>query len=496
MPYFLLYLVKFSLSLALLYIFYQLVLRRLTFYTWNRWCLLGYSALSFVVPFINISSMLEDEKIQAIPVFYYIPSLDEFTNGKAVSTLNSPGLNYVEISIVILIAGIVILFTRLLVRLASYAALLRQSRLVSKNGISLYEVNKTIIPFSFGNSIFINPGMHSEKELEEIIRHEFVHVKQKHTIDILWAEILCIINWYNPFAWLLRKSIRQNLEFIADDKVLQNGINKKEYQYLLLKVIGNNQFSIASQFNFSSLKKRIAMMNKIKSARVHLTKFAFLVPLLAVLLLAFRSSMSNRTKSLPALPAYSLKDTVWPVNNQGYNVSVAGINGHCTVLVRDKKGKEVNKVDLLKWKEKAEEFETKYGTMETPENVYTAIAAQEATEPTVTIAPFSAYNTNIFTLGPAGLITGDEDIVVTITKTTTTKELDEIIQQMKDKGIEMVINNKNYDNGNLTAVSGTLKANESKSNFTATDFKNLKLAVVKREGKFYFKIVVNDPNFC
>ena len=190
------------------------------------------------------------------------------------------------------------------------------------------------------------------------------------------------------------------------------------------------------------------------------------------------------------------KDTVWPVNKQGYNVSVTGINGHCTVLVRDKKGKEVNKVDLLKWKEKAEDFETKYGQMESVENVHTAMAAQEAGEPNVVIAPFSAYSNNIFTIGPSTIITGDEDIVVTITKSTTIKELDEIIQQMKDKGIEMVINNKNYDNGSLVAISGTLKANDSKSNFTATDFKNVKLAVIKREGKYYFKIVVNDPNFC
>ena len=120
--------------------------------------------------------------------------------------------------------------------------------------------------------------------------HEYVHVKQKHTVDILWSEFICIINWYNPFAWLMRHSIRQNLEFIADDSVITTGIDKKNYQYLLLKVIGNNQYSIAQKFNFSSLKKRIAMMNKMKSARVHLIKFLFLLPLIAVLLVAFKNN--------------------------------------------------------------------------------------------------------------------------------------------------------------------------------------------------------------
>src|SRR4029453_17672904 len=102
------------------------------------------------------------------------------------------------------------------------------------------------------------------------------HVKQRHSIDIIWGEILCMLNWYNPFAWLLKSAIRQNLEFIADNKVMEHGIDKKEYQYLLLKVIGNNQFSIAPKFNFSSLKKRIAMMNKMKTAGVHLVKFLFI----------------------------------------------------------------------------------------------------------------------------------------------------------------------------------------------------------------------------
>ena len=131
----------------------------------------------------------------------------------------------------------------------------RKAQLLSVDGMKLYQVNKNIIPFSFGNAVFINSELHSEDELREIIRHEFVHVKQRHTLDILWSEWLCIINWYNPFAWMLKRSIRQNLEFIADNKVLQNGVDRKQYQYLLLKVIGNNHFSIAPKFNFSSLKK-------------------------------------------------------------------------------------------------------------------------------------------------------------------------------------------------------------------------------------------------
>ena len=171
--------------------------------------------------------------------------------------------------------------------------MMKRAKAIPGDKVNLFQVDENIIPFSFGNSIFINQHLHTAEELQEIIRHEFVHVKQKHSVDIIWGEVLCLVNWYNPFAWLLKKSIRQNLEFIADNKVLENGIDKKQYQYLLLKVIGNNQFSIAPKFNFSSLKKRIAMMNKLKTAKLHLVRFLFILPLLAVILLSFRKQIGD-----------------------------------------------------------------------------------------------------------------------------------------------------------------------------------------------------------
>ena len=139
----------------------------------------------------------------------------------------------------------------------SFRKMMRKAEWIPAEGMNIYQINEAIIPFSFGNSIFINSTQHTENELREIIRHEFIHVKQKHTADILWAELMCMLNWYNPFAWALKNAMRQNLEFIADHQVLENGVDKKQYQYLLLKVIGNDQFSIAQKFNFSSLKKNV-----------------------------------------------------------------------------------------------------------------------------------------------------------------------------------------------------------------------------------------------
>jgi TonB-dependent SusC/RagA subfamily outer membrane receptor len=195
--------------------------------------------------------------------------------------------------ILVFIIGVIIFLVRLAMQFYSYLQLQRSSELLTDMPVKLYHVDKNIVPFSFGNAIFINQEQHNESELREIIRHEFVHVKQRHTADMIWAEVLCIVNWYNPFAWMIKKVIRQNLEFIADQQVLQNGLDKKQYQYLLLKVAGSPAFRIANQFNFSFLKKRIAMMNKMKSARLHLVKFAFVLPLIAVLLLSFREQIGG-----------------------------------------------------------------------------------------------------------------------------------------------------------------------------------------------------------
>ncbi|HXL54780.1 MAG TPA: hypothetical protein VN958_00900, partial [Chitinophagaceae bacterium] len=107
------------------------------------------------------------------------------------------------------------------------------------------------------------------------------------------AEVICIFNWYNPFAWLIKHALKQNLEFLADDVVIKKGADKKNYQYLLLKVIGHSPLTIATNLNFSSLKKRIYMMNKTKTSKKHLLKFLFALPLTGLMMLAFRDTDSN-----------------------------------------------------------------------------------------------------------------------------------------------------------------------------------------------------------
>ena len=295
MPVVPLFLLKLSVSLAAVWCFYQVVLRRLTFFKLNRWYLAGYTLVSIFVAFIDIGPMIPEGPAGEPAVIQYIPAIGGLPAGgvsRAAASLPQYGARVSEWTVVLLVLalGAGLLLLRSVVRWASLLRLRRSAKLIEGEGVRIYQVDEPIIPFSFGNAIYINQRLHSEKEWEDIILHEYVHIRQKHTADILLAELLCIVNWYNPFAWLIRHSIRQNLEFLADQQVLENGVDRKGYQYHLLKVVGEPRYRLANNFNFSSLRKRIIMMNKMRSAKAHLLKLLFVLPLVAVLLLAFRNT--------------------------------------------------------------------------------------------------------------------------------------------------------------------------------------------------------------
>lgn len=397
MPFLFIYILKLSVSLAVVFLFYHFILRKLTFYNWNRWYLLGYSLLSFFIPFIDISPALHKNEltnatvVQWVPVFY--KQADE-----------NSSISYWNIISLLVITGMLIMLTRLVMQLISFRSMRKKAQLISGEDIQLYQVNESIIPFSFGNAVFINRNLHTAEELEEIIRHEFVHVKQRHSIDIIFGELLCLFNWYNPFAWLIKSSIRQNLEFVADNKVLENGINRKQYQYLLLKVIGNNHFSIAQKFNFSSLKKRIAMMNKNKSTKMHLLRFLFLLPVLAVILVSFRKeigdTLKGKQKQLPIMPGLSMTDNTDTIpditdkNSRGYIISVKDNNGNCLLVIKDKNGREVKRILLTEWNKDAEKYEALYGELPPPPPPSSVYLAS-----TVTERDFLQHNKDVKNIG-------------------------------------------------------------------------------------------------
>jgi len=295
------YLIKLTIGLSVTSLFYVIVLGRHTFYNWNRWYLLIYSALSFVIPFIDISPALERSSFVESKLVEAIPTVQDFTVVKTRSAEGEPpfvipepdttvGLElWQQILIGLFFLGVLVMIVRLAMNWICYLSIKRKAALITDEDVQIYYTSREIVPFSFGRGIFVNPALHDESELQEIFLHELVHVKQKHSVDIIWAEILCVLNWYNPFAWLIRHAIRQNHEYIADRAVLEHGVNAKEYQYLLLKVVGVPEVWLANQFNFSSLKRRIIMMNKNKTAPIFLLTFLFGLPLLVLSVIIFRN---------------------------------------------------------------------------------------------------------------------------------------------------------------------------------------------------------------
>ncbi|WP_051268118.1 M56 family metallopeptidase [Terrimonas ferruginea] len=300
----LLYLLKLSLSLGVMYIFYRLVLQRFTFYRHNRWYLLLYSMVSFLIPLIDLTDLWSPSSPGMQQVKEWVPPVTQYARPAA----EAAGLSTWVMGL--LVAVSLFLLIRICVRLWSLRQLRSKASLLRDGQVKVYQVEEPIAPFSFGNAIYINQHQHTAGELENILRHEFVHVRERHTVDMLWAEFLCLINWYNPAAWLIRKAIRQNLEFIADNRVLATGVDKKEYQYLLLQVLGQRPVPAGISFNVSSLKKRIAMMNKNKTARAHLSWFLLLLPVASIVLLSFRSNWPPAKTTIAIAPAWPLTDTV------------------------------------------------------------------------------------------------------------------------------------------------------------------------------------------
>ena len=130
----------------------------------------------------------------------------------------------------------------------------------------------------------MNPAAVKEDEISEILTHEMAHVKQHHSVDVLLAEMVSICCWMNPFAWLLKREVRLNLEFLADRKVMEAGFATKSYQYHLLGLAYNHKYGLSNNFNFSHLKQRIIMMNKKKSnAAGHIKYALFVLPAFALL---------------------------------------------------------------------------------------------------------------------------------------------------------------------------------------------------------------------
>ena len=178
MNFFFIYLIKFSISIAAVWLFYQLVLRKLTFHNWNRWYLVGYTALSFFLAATNITPLLKWKELENNETVRLVPLLN--LEGKEIVITGQPAIvntswTAMQWMLFICVVGTIILLLRFFLQYLSFLRIRSQAQLVSDDGMKLYQVNSDIMPFSFGNAIFINQQLHTEDELKDIIRHAHSH---------------------------------------------------------------------------------------------------------------------------------------------------------------------------------------------------------------------------------------------------------------------------------------------------------------------------------
>ncbi|MCH4833484.1 MULTISPECIES: M56 family metallopeptidase [Flavobacterium] len=280
------YITKVNILITIFYIAYHFFVSKETFFYKNRWFLLSGLITSVILPLIFIRKyIIIRSQITSNPSF-----LQTTTNYSSIDY--SESTSFINWTIIIASVYFIIsltLFIRLVISFFSLYKLLSKEDVIRKGSFKLVDSDKDIAPFSFFNYIVYNSDFYTEEELQYVLVHERVHSKEKHTIDMLITSIFCILFWFNPFIWLYKKAIVQNLEYIADQKASYLSKDKIKYQKTLLKVITQrNYFSISNHFNSSLIKNRIIMLNQSQSKKRKSWKYALIIPMLAVFIFFFQ----------------------------------------------------------------------------------------------------------------------------------------------------------------------------------------------------------------
>ena len=339
------YLIKVNASIILFYLCYKLLFQRDTFWMLRRTYLMVSVLFSFIYPLFSIEGWLKKQE----PIMSAISSiqLDELVISP--SGVRNLGLFTVE-NVLWAVFGLVALFMTFHILIQFYTIVRRRLKgtKTSLMHIPIIRIDEKITPFSFFQWIFINPKLYSESETAVILEHELTHVRQYHSVDVIVAQIQKMFCWFNPAAWLLEREIRHNLEYLADNQVLNSGFEPKKYQYHLLSLSYEPAESkLGNQFNVSPIKKRIKMMNSKKTKKSGLLKYALIIPIALVMLL-----MSTMQDMIAAT-----KNSVLEQTPQEVKIPISSskiVQGKRTSVDSEKKGIAVAEIKEHKEKESAE----------------------------------------------------------------------------------------------------------------------------------------------
>ena len=349
---FFVYILKSSVCLAVFYLFYRLLLSKETFHRFNRFALLGILLLSCIVPFMEVTVKEPTEVHQQFLTF------EELLLTVGVSPVEEAGnimlvsdFTWREMLLLVYLSGIVFFLIRTVWSLFRMLHLIRDSRIVSReNGITIIAHRKNIAPFSWMKFVLI-----SETDLlengTEILVHEVAHIRKRHSIDLLVADICIFFQWFNPASWLLKQELQDIHEYEADECVINQGIDAKKYQLLLIKkAVGTRLYSMANSFNHSSLKKRITMMIRKKSNPWARVKYLYVLPLATVAVTVFaRPEVSQPLEEISNVKVSDLSDAMktYTDKNQQNNQSAPDKKIRLSMKVVDETGQPVPQATVV-----------------------------------------------------------------------------------------------------------------------------------------------------
>jgi beta-lactamase regulating signal transducer with metallopeptidase domain len=281
----LMYFAKVNGLIILFYLMYVVFLRKETFFVSNRWYFLTGLLLSLILPLITFTKTIW---VEPTPIPEYYENVIPITYNTIETHTQAP-LDWTLILMSVYFVISILIILKIGVELVSFFRRIQKQNKQKESNYTLVDSNSAENPFSFFSYIVINKDMFTEEELQHILTHESIHVKQRHSFDVLIGKVFCAIFWVNPIIWLYRKAMLQNLEFIADNETFQQIENKYEYQKTLLKVVNHqHDLSITNQFYQSLIKKRIVMLHTNQSNKKNVWKYATILPLLVGFMLLFQ----------------------------------------------------------------------------------------------------------------------------------------------------------------------------------------------------------------
>ena len=274
---FLIYDAKVAVLIVVFYMFYRLLLSKETFHRVNRVVLLSTAVLSFILP-LCVITMHKTVVMSAMPVV----SVGDVQ--MEVAADEQPALWQYVVPLLYII-GVVVVLSRTLLSVWRVLMLVRRSeRIPQADGTTLCVVPDQVPPFSFCSYIVMNRNDYHTGD-SAILAHERGHIRLHHSCDVLLVDLLTALQWFNPAMWMLRADLRAIHEYEADGAVLSQGINARQYQYLLItKAASIGGYSIANGISHSTLKNRITMMLQKKSPRSRFMKLLALIPIVGVAL--------------------------------------------------------------------------------------------------------------------------------------------------------------------------------------------------------------------